>query len=1004
MRTRNLRFFTQAVLLGLLLCALSCANAGSTLIELAPDLPPSQAPLLSNAPGSGPSGGPVEYSFWIKDRRANAPAGLAAYSQKSAKKLASTAHFVLYGDQSAQQILNSSTAKLYLDFLEPQLSNLKQIYGDGVFPDLQKTGRIVILALDIQDDYAGGSSGFISGYFAPRDLFNDAYTSALFSDTSLINSVSLETLAEHAGRSNMLPMVYADVKPFLNGDAFSGDLLKSQNLFREMLLHECSHLFTYYFRHVYRNLPRLPTFLAEGLAENAPMLTAGLFASQRLRLADFSDPIVQYAFKTPVTLSQWIQGESEKPGYVRANLFMNYLRHRSLANAGQVTRQIVSNNGDMVSLNTLIGSSGIAGGMSTLYHDFVVSLYIASGGFNLQTYIEAGTTRDVNAGSPQTLKQSLSFASAGINKFGESGVAFLPALNQAPLPAAFAATTCLPPLSFQIYHYYTLAGETFKPTEIGADGGLKFVVAYHANSSLKNIELHKYSATDNISLTANVISGGVLRSFYHIIVINDQLTGSCKSPGNLPRNLNEGNIAAWVGGGKSGWQGGPGAANGNLVDYFMRTAGLATNIAHAGRSKTYFYTTDYLNHKVARYEMASGSFAGVLGDPLPPSENSNCARDSEPPDTFKLENRTYQNYCRRSFNAPRAVATTTNGDIIVADTDNHRLVLYSADGAFVAWLGDQASDRWQCETGRSHPYCSVGQNASPVSAHNLAAAPLKVNMFYYPAGLSIDESETTKYIYVSNYGNSRIVRRNLETGEFAGFIGNGYDAWNTSITLTTGATGSTRNFLHSPTGITHDETYIYIADTNNHRISRYLKNGVQADHTGSVHSVFIGGNTVGWHDGPTNQTNAESGFKFPSAVYLGEIEGLDNQVHRYLFVADTANHRISRILLRTHEKANPTNISWAAASRGWLGAGFLNWQSTANAYDYSGLTTSQLFPPEFIYSPQAVLFMPASASGLTRDYLLVTATYSARVSRWNFNCLWQQDEQTTFNKNCAGEP
>lgn len=994
------RSIYHSVWLGAVVFCISCGGGNGEVIDLPPalNLPSAAAPQLANPPGKGAAAGPATYTFWSKNRRANAPSGLAAYSQITAVKLAWSAHFVLYREESAAALMNNAQASTFVNYLETKWAQLRDTYGDGISPDLQQTGRIVILALDIPDDYATVGSQFVSGYFAPRDLFNDAYTAALFSNVPLIQSVSAETLADRAGHSNMLPMIYADLKPFFNADAFQGDQTKAQNLFREMLLHELSHLYTYYSRHIVRDLPRLNNFFAEGLAENAPMLVDSLFETQKIRLGDFSDPIVQSALREPVSLGTWSQNNSERAGYVRANLFFNYLRHRLSPNANGFYRQLAAGNGNFSSLDASLTAGGITGGLSGLFYDFVLSLYASSGGYSIAAYRNStGAPFNLSAGTPLILAESLSFSAAGIQKYNQGSVAFVAALNKAPVPQANAPASCLPPLSFQIYPYYTLSGETFSPAALGAHPQLRFVVAYNPDTMFANTELRQYAASDSITLVASTISGGTLQNFYHIILINDQLGDACLSAGNLPRNINEGNVTAWLGGNQSGWQGGPGAVAGNEAAYFMRTAGMATNTAHDARTVNYVYTTDYLNHKVSRWNMNTGVFAGALGDITPPSANADCASDSLAQNGYKLDVRTYPNYCRRSFNSPRGVAVTSRGDIIVADTDNHRLVLYDAAGTFVAWLGDATSDSWQCVPGSPHPYCPGAGINNPVSTFSIPGAASDVRMFYYPWQLAVDEAGATKYVYVTSYGSSRVIRRNLETGAFTGFVGNGYEAWHTAASTVGGVPGAARKYLNMPTGIAHDETFIYVADSGNHRISRFTKAGAQSP------EGFWGGNAGVWHDGATASGSDEGSLSFPSGMTLAELDGGDGNTYRYLLIADAGNHRISRLLLRRHEKANPANLLWLNTVRGWLAAGNLSWQSGANNFNYAGISTSLLFPPEFIYSPQAVLFVPASAAGFQRDYIFLTATYSARVSRWNLNCLWQSAELTIFSKNCTNE-
>jgi len=217
----------------LLLPLLQCGNGGSGS-PADRGLPvPKQAACPPGAVGAGdcPEGGPALYEFWVKDRRAEAPAAAAAFYRVTAERIAVSGHFVLYREEGKDDLMSAVQAGEILAALEPAFDGLKKVYGGGSFPSVQDTGRTVILAYDIRDDYTAMNPSYISGYFAPRDLFSDGFTLALYDDPGLIdecgNLGELESATNLRGRSNEVQMIYLDLHPFFDGDAFGGDAAKA---------------------------------------------------------------------------------------------------------------------------------------------------------------------------------------------------------------------------------------------------------------------------------------------------------------------------------------------------------------------------------------------------------------------------------------------------------------------------------------------------------------------------------------------------------------------------------------------------------------------------------------------------------------------------------------------------------------------------------------------------------------------------------------------------------
>jgi len=72
------------------------------------------------------------------------------------------------------------------------------------------------------------------------------------------------------------------------------------------------------------------------------------------------------------------------------------------------------------------------------------------------------------------------------------------------------------------------------------------------------------------------------------------------------------------------------------------------------------------------------------------------------------------------FNASRAICVNSKGEIIVADSDNHRIQIFDKDGKFIRKFGSEG---------------------------------LRTGLFNLPVGVSVDQQD---HIYVSDYHNHLI--------------------------------------------------------------------------------------------------------------------------------------------------------------------------------------------------------------------------------------------------------
>ncbi|HNL55966.1 MAG TPA: hypothetical protein PKI36_16265, partial [Turneriella sp.] len=164
-------------------------------------------------PGMGADGGPASWSFWVKNRTAASDALLGSFTpfyKVNAVRLAVSANFVLYRD-ALDSTLNSAQANGVLTTLESAYTNLKSIYGAGEHPYANDGARIVILAINILDDYTT-TGNYVGGFFSPRDLYADDFTRSLFTDPVALQQYS-PYISALGGYSNEMNIIYYDLNP-----------------------------------------------------------------------------------------------------------------------------------------------------------------------------------------------------------------------------------------------------------------------------------------------------------------------------------------------------------------------------------------------------------------------------------------------------------------------------------------------------------------------------------------------------------------------------------------------------------------------------------------------------------------------------------------------------------------------------------------------------------------------------------------------------------------------
>ncbi len=200
------------------------------------------------------------------------------------------------------------------------------------------------------------------------------------------------------------------------------------------------------------------------------------------------------------------------------------------------------------------------------------------------------------------------------------------------------------------------------------------------------------------------------------------------------------------------------------------------------------------------------------------------------------------------------IDTQNANDLYVSDYMNFRVVLFSS-----------------MQIGNPLPKVVAGVTGSAGSAPN---------QLYAPMGITLDGQ---KNLYVADFFNSRIMlwRPNATSGIL--IIGNG-------------TYGSDSMSLNQPSGIflDQDNSLLYVADTNNHRIQVFHLTG----------SPPYNGTTVAGGNGPGSDSHQ---LNTPTDVWVSKKTGA-------IFIAEYGNNRIQR-----WNKGASTGVTLAGSPNGTSG-------------------------------------------------------------------------------------
>lgn len=260
------------------------------------------------------------------------------------------------------------------------------------------------------------------------------------------------------------------------------------------------------------------------------------------------------------------------------------------------------------------------------------------------------------------------------------------------------------------------------------------------------------------------------------------------------------------------------------------------------------------------------------------------------------------------FRQPSSIIADDAGQLYVADTYNHRIQVFTADGRFLYGFGREGAQPGELSRPRGLAWgpnqllyvADAGNHRVQVfdakgqAVRVLGGFGSGPGQFNAPEGVAVDNKGT---LYVADTLNHR-VQHFAPDGRFL-------RSW--------GGSGSGKGALLAPTDIALDrEGRVLVADTQNHRVQAFTAEGqylweigkagrgvaefdsprgVATDHLGHIYVADTGNGRIQIFD-RTGRYVAQVGHlgKQPGEFYYPAAVWVDGQ--RTLYVADTVNHRV----------------------------------------------------------------------------------------------------------------
>ena len=337
--------------------------------------------------------------------------------------------------------------------------------------------------------------------------------------------------------------------------------------------------------------------------------------------------------------------------------------------------------------------------------------------------------------------------------------------------------------------------------------------------------------------------------------------------------------------------------------------GVLSNPFQSVTDGTYMYVSDTGNHRIVKFNQATGAYIGWIGNvnSQPSGGDSTCSGTTAGTFTpgWCIGGTAQLGTGAGMMSSPMGLAIYS-GVLYVADSGNNRVSKYNTTtGAFLGWTGTTSAGAF------NGGWATTGTPKTGTTTYTATDGRLTT-----PRAVAVDPSNT--YLYVSDSGNSRIIRFNLSTGASPNWIG-----LITSITGISGCTGAANSGftptwctggtskvgtttgdggMNTPYGITTDSTgNILVADQGTHRINWYSSTGAFQGWMGRILAnggtctAGAGNFTGGFCTGGTSQTGStatDGVLKNPQGVAF-------DGTGAFIYVSDTGNNRVSKYRFST---------------------------------------------------------------------------------------------------------
>ncbi|NOJ78903.1 hypothetical protein [Myxococcus xanthus] len=354
--------------------------------------------------------------------------------------------------------------------------------------------------------------------------------------------------------------------------------------------------------------------------------------------------------------------------------------------------------------------------------------------------------------------------------------------------------------------------------------------------------------------------------------------------------------------GTSGHGGDGGPAAGAVFD-------APTCVVHDDSSDS-LYIADSGNHVVRVIDLSSNDIDHVAGTPTTSGDQG----DTGPADAAEL-------------NSPSRLTVTKDGSLYVSDTDNHRIRMLELGGNIHAFAGSGTAGFSGDSTGQAANACLNGPRdvafddtrnvlyiadtlnhrirqvdvatglittlaGTGMAGYNGEGEPATNHQLDTPSGLAIN-TDAGK-LYVSDTGNHRVRVIDLASGAIDTVAGDGTKA------STGDGAASTAASLDTPAGIALDYLTLkdlYVAETGSHCVRVIdLDSG---DINTLVNTGKASGNTL-------NTAPDQTELDAPTSLALDEVGTL--------YIADTGNHRVLKVLLGPAQASLVTGTGIASST------------------------------------------------------------------------------------------